>query len=75
MQARYGFVKCLKLINWHRASFEELVLDEAGQLKWNRLENLLQESSRSVGYDPSQLWLLAGSHDTILTTFTITIAK
>ena len=43
-----------------RASFEELVLDETGGLKWSRLENLIQESSRSVGYDPSQLWLLAG---------------
>ena len=43
-----------------RASFEELVLDEGGGLRWNRLENLMEESSKSVDYDPSQLWLLAG---------------
>ncbi|KAL0045149.1 hypothetical protein WJX82_010101 [Trebouxia sp. C0006] len=42
-----------------RASFEELVLDEGGGLRWNRLENLMEESSKSVDYDPSQLWLLA----------------
>ena len=44
-----------------RASFEELVLDEVGGLRWNRLENLMEESSKSVDYDPAQLWLLAGS--------------
>ena len=44
-----------------RASFEELVLDEAGGLRWNRLENLMEESSKSVDYDPAQLWLLAGT--------------
>lgn len=43
-----------------RASFEELVLDETGGLRWNRLENLMTESSKSVDYNPSQLWLLAG---------------
>ncbi|DBB07164.1 TPA: hypothetical protein ACH3X1_011734 [Trebouxia sp. C0004] len=42
-----------------RASFEELVLDEGGGLRWNRLENLMEESSKSVDYNPSQLWLLA----------------
>lgn len=42
-----------------RASFEELVLDEGGGLRWNRLENLIEESSKSMDYDPSQLWLLA----------------
>jgi len=36
------------------------VLDESGGLRWNRLENLMEESSKSVDYDPSQLWLLAG---------------
>lgn len=45
-----------------RASFEELVLDEGGGLRWNRLENLMEESSKSVDYDPAQLWLLAGTH-------------
>ena len=44
-----------------RASFEELVLDKDGSLRWSRLENLMEESSKSVGYDPSQLWLLAGT--------------
>ena len=43
-----------------RASFEELVLEADGGLRWSRLENLMQESSKSVGYDASQLWLLAG---------------
>ena len=43
-----------------RASFEELVLEEDGGLRWNRLENLMEESSKSVDYDASQLWLLAG---------------
>ncbi|KAL3145629.1 hypothetical protein ABBQ32_003173 [Trebouxia sp. C0010 RCD-2024] len=42
-----------------RASFEELVLAEDGGLRWSRLENLMEESSKSVGYDASQLWLLA----------------
>ena len=45
-----------------RASFEELVLEEDGGLRWNRLENLMEESSKSVDYDASQLWLLAGQN-------------
>lgn len=44
-----------------RASFEELVLEADGGLRWSRLENLMEESSKSVGYDASQLWLLAGT--------------
>ena len=44
-----------------RASFEELVLEADGGLRWSRLENLMEESSKSVGYDASQLWLLAGA--------------
>lgn len=36
------------------------MLEEDGGLRWSRLENLMQESSKSVDYDASQLWLLAG---------------
>lgn len=36
------------------------MLAEDGGLRWSRLENLMEESSKSVGYDASQLWLLAG---------------
>lgn len=28
-------------------------------MRWNRLENLLTEGSKSQDFDPSQLWLLA----------------
>lgn len=35
------------------------MLDEFGRLRWKRLENLVEESSKSVDYDPQQLWLLA----------------
>lgn len=28
-------------------------------MRWNRLENLLQEGSKSQDFDPAQLWLLA----------------
>ena len=31
-----------------------------GTLRWRRLEDLLDQSSRSLDYDPSQLWLIAG---------------
>ncbi|CAD7705399.1 unnamed protein product [Ostreobium quekettii] len=41
-----------------RSSFEDLVLQD-GQFRWNRLENLLRESSKSTDFDASQLWLLA----------------
>ncbi len=33
-----------------------------GTLRWRRLEDLLDQSSRSLDYDPSQLWLIAGEH-------------
>jgi hypothetical protein len=42
-----------------RSSFEELVLDAGGRLRWARLDNLLAESRKSQGFDPAQLWLLA----------------
>ncbi|GMH40760.1 hypothetical protein BSKO_08664 [Bryopsis sp. KO-2023] len=41
-----------------RASFEDLVLQD-GRFRWNRLENLMREGSKSSDFDPSQLWLLA----------------
>ncbi|KAK9815500.1 hypothetical protein WJX72_004714 [[Myrmecia] bisecta] len=40
-----------------RSSFEDLIL-ENGRLRWNRLENLLEEGSKSSDFDASQLWLL-----------------
>jgi aarF domain-containing kinase len=42
-----------------RDSFEELILDENGKLRWSRLRNLVEQGSQSLDYDPSQLWLLA----------------
>lgn len=30
-----------------------------GKFRWNRLENLLQEGSKSSDFDSAQLWLLA----------------
>ena len=30
-----------------------------GQLRWNRLENLMREGSKSSDFDAGQLWLLA----------------
>lgn len=41
-----------------RGSFEDLILKD-GQFRWNRLENLLLEGSKSQDFDPNQLWLLA----------------
>ncbi|KAI8476423.1 MAG: ABC1 family-domain-containing protein [Monoraphidium minutum] len=41
-----------------RGSFEELVFQD-DKFRWGRLENLLREGSKSQGYDPAQLWLLA----------------
>eukprot|EP00878_Enallax_costatus_P031030 GHUV01033859.1.p1 GENE.GHUV01033859.1~~GHUV01033859.1.p1 ORF type:complete len:615 (+),score=219.69 GHUV01033859.1:1031-2875(+) len=41
-----------------RASFEDLIIKN-NQLRWNRLENLLREGSKSSDFDASQLWLLA----------------
>ena len=42
-----------------RESFRELVLDRSGKLRWNRLENLVEESTKTLDYDPQQLWLMA----------------
>ena len=42
-----------------RESFRELILTDRGRLRWTRLENLLQEGSKSQDFDPQQLWLLA----------------
>ncbi|CAL5221960.1 g4241 [Coccomyxa viridis] len=42
-----------------RESFRELVLTDSGRVRWNRIENLVEESSKSVGYDQSQLWKVA----------------
>ncbi|GBF89170.1 aarF domain-containing protein, chloroplastic [Raphidocelis subcapitata] len=41
-----------------RGSFEELVIKD-NRFRWNRLENLLREGSKSADFDPSQLWLLS----------------
>ena len=41
-----------------RASFEELIIKD-GTFRWNRLENLVNEGSKSQFFDPSSLWLLA----------------
>eukprot|EP00775_Hariotina_reticulata_P010322 gene10322-10479_t len=41
-----------------RQSFEELVIKD-GQFRWNRLENLVREGSKSSDFDAGQLWLLA----------------
>lgn len=35
------------------------MLAQNDQLRWNRLENLLREGSKSSDFDASQLWLLA----------------
>ena len=43
----------------YREYFRELVLDYNGRLRWQRLENLIEEGSKSLDYDPQQLWLLA----------------
>ena len=42
-----------------RDSLRELVLDDGGRLRWGRLQNLVEEGSKSQDYDPQQLWLLA----------------
>uniref|UniRef100_A0A7S3QQ29 Protein kinase domain-containing protein n=1 Tax=Dunaliella tertiolecta TaxID=3047 RepID=A0A7S3QQ29_DUNTE len=41
-----------------RGSFEDLMLKN-GQFRWHRLENLMEQGSKSQDFDPSQLWLLA----------------
>jgi hypothetical protein len=45
-------------VNLCRESFEELVLNEEGKVRWNRVENLVLESSKSAGFDPGQLWMV-----------------
>ena len=35
------------------------MLTDSGRVRWNRIENLVAESSKSVGYDRSQLWRVA----------------
>ena len=51
--------KHYNLILLCREYFRELVLDNNGRLRWQRLENLIEEGSKSLDYDPQQLWLLA----------------
>ena len=41
-----------------RETFKELMLKD-GRFRWNRLINLLNESSKSQGIDTSKLWLIA----------------
>jgi len=41
-----------------RSSLEDLIL-ENGRLRWNRLENLIREGSKSYDFDTSQIWTLA----------------
>lgn len=41
-----------------RSSLEDLILED-GRLRWNRLENLVREGSKSYDFDSSQIWTLA----------------
>lgn len=41
-----------------RASLEDLVLKD-GKLRWARLENLWREGSKSMDFEPGQVWQLA----------------
>lgn len=34
-------------------------MDDSGRLRWNRVENLIEESSKTLDQDPAQLWLIA----------------
>ena len=55
-----GLVQAFRLVcATCRESFRELVLTDSGRVRWNRIENLVEESSKSVGYDQSQLWKVA----------------
>ena len=45
-------------VPWFRESFRELVVDNSGRLRWNRVENLILESTKSLDYDSTQLWLI-----------------
>eukprot|EP00890_Picochlorum_soloecismus_P001229 jgi/Picsp_1/2106/NSC_05571-R1_uncharacterized aarf domain-containing protein kinase chloroplastic-like len=40
-----------------RTSLEDLILED-GRLRWQRLENLVREGSKSQDFDPSQIWTL-----------------
>lgn len=40
-----------------RSSLEDLILQD-GRLRWQRLENLVREGSKSQDFDPSQIWTL-----------------
>ena len=40
-----------------RLTFEELML-KGGEFRWNRLEELLQQSRKSQGFSSQQLWLV-----------------
>ena len=43
-----------------RGSFQEVVLDGAGRVRWNRVENLVAESAKSMNSSSGeQLWLVA----------------
>ena len=57
MQGRIKHVKEIVFCEMCRQSFEELILED-GELRWNRMENLLRESRKSMDFDASQLWLL-----------------
>jgi hypothetical protein len=37
-------------IMWGRKSFQELVLNERGRIRWNRLENLVEETRKSSAF-------------------------
>lgn len=41
-----------------RSSLEDLILQQ-GRLRWNRLDNLVKEGSKSYDFDTSQMWTLA----------------
>ena len=50
----------------NRQSFQELVLDDEGRVRWQRIENLVQESAKSAidtreqhDQTGAQLWLVA----------------
>ena len=43
-----------------RGSFQEVVLDGAGRVRWNRVENLVAESAKAAhSSSGEQLWLVA----------------
>lgn len=44
--------------DFSRASLAEMVLHEDGRFRWNRVDNLLREGSKSSDLTSEQLWLL-----------------